>query len=125
MSERWKTLERTAAEKLGGRRIVEHWTLFQERPDVVVDDFRLIVDAKAHKAFSHHTLIDAVKEKYCTTPGDVPALVTKSARQNGEYVTVPLDFLSELLNRIRALPPTLAHTPRSAALPCADTPDPV
>lgn len=101
-SQRWKNLERTAAEVLGGTRVVEHWTLFRERPDVIVglrDGRRLVVDAKAHKAFSHHTLIDSVRKKYCR-PGDVPCLVTKSARQIGEYVTIPLSFLAELLNAL-------------------------
>jgi hypothetical protein len=100
-SKRWKTLERDTAEALGGRRVVEDWTLFKERPDVLVDDFRLVVDAKAYARFAHHALLDAVRRKYCQ-PGDVPVLVTKHAGQVGAYVTVPIDFLASLMNQVRS-----------------------
>jgi len=100
-SKRWKALERTAAEKLKGRRITEHWTLFRERPDVVVPDFRLVCDCKAYERFSHHTMLETVKEKYCG-PGDIPVLVSKSARQTGECITIPLDFFATLLDTLRS-----------------------
>lgn len=99
-SERWKALERIAAAKLGGERVVIPWDLFQQRPDCVVDDFRLVIDCKAHERFSHHSLLSAVREKYCS-PGDVEVLVTKHAGQVGEYATVPLDFFASLLNEVR------------------------
>lgn len=99
-STRWKSLERTAAEKLGGRRVVEPWNLFRERPDVVVSDLHLVAECKAFRAFRHHTILDRVRDKYCK-PGDQPVLITKSERQQGEYITLGLDFFSDLLNEIR------------------------
>ena len=98
-SDRWKTLEKHAADTLGGTRVVEDWTLFNQRPDVIVqlsDNRRMIVECKAYERFSHHTIIEGCKEKYCTGT-DVPALVSKAAGQVGEFITLPLDFVSELL----------------------------
>ncbi len=98
-STRWKNLERTAARKLRGKRIVRV-DLFEVAPDVLVDDFGIIVDAKAHKRFRHHALLDAVALKYCR-PGEVPCLVTKTDRQVGEYCTLPLDFVAAILDELR------------------------
>ena len=100
-SKRWKDLERLAAEALGGRRITEPWFLFRERPDVIVplaDGRRIVIDCKAYQRFAHHTLLEACQAKYCTG-ADVPALVTKHSGQRGAYITVPLDFMAELLKR--------------------------
>lgn len=99
-STRWKPLEREAATALGGVRVPRWLDFGMSAPDVIVEDFKIVVDAKAHKAFSHHTLIENVRTKYCE-PGEVPCLVTKAARQRGEFVTVPLDFLGRLLNELR------------------------
>lgn len=99
-STRWKTLEADTAESLGGCRVMEDWTLFRERPDVLVPDFRLVVDAKAYARFAHHSLLNAVQRKYCK-PGDVPALVTKHSGQVGSYTTIPTSFLACLLDAIR------------------------
>jgi hypothetical protein len=99
-SRRWKALEEKAASVLGGRRINRVWFEFEKAPDVLVPDFNLIVDAKAYRRFSHHGLLDTIREKYCQ--GDqVPALVTKAQGQRGEYVTVPMDFLGRLFDEIR------------------------
>ncbi len=103
-SKRWKALERDTATALHGRSITEPWQLFRERPDVVVDlphGRRLVIDAKAYQRFAHHTLLDAVREKYCE-PGDVAALVTKAAGQRGAYITLPLEFVAEILNHWRS-----------------------
>lgn len=110
-STRWKDLERAAADALGGERVVEHWTLFRERPDVIAplpDGRRLVVDAKAYKRFSLHTLLDAVRKKYCTA-NDVPALVSKHAGQSGAFVTLPLADFADLLDMARATSPTTAR----------------
>lgn len=98
-STRWKDLERKVADTLNGERVVEDWTLFKQRPDVIVqlhDNRRLIVECKAYERFSHHAIIEGCQTKYCTGT-DVPALATKAAGQVGEYITVPLNFISELL----------------------------
>lgn len=103
-STRWKTLERTAAAKLGGRRVTEPWCLFRERPDVLVDlpgGRRLIVDCKAYRRFSVHSMLEAIEAKYCAGANDIPVVVTKHERQAGECATVPLDFLAGLLAAVR------------------------
>ena len=97
---RWKALERTAAHKLGGQRVHRQWELFEVAPDVLVPDFKLVIDAKAYKRFSHHTLIEAVQRKYCR-PDEVPVLVTKAEGQTGEFATLPLDALANLLDEVR------------------------
>ena len=102
-SRRWAALEIATATALSGERVVEPWFLFNERPDVVATlpgGGRLVVDCKAYKRFSHHALLEAVQTKYCQ-PGDVPALVTKTPGQRGAFVTIPLEVLSGLLERIR------------------------
>ena len=63
-SERWKSLERTAARKLRGRRVIRRWDLFESAPDVVaIDGFPLVVDAKAYKRFAHHGLMQEIERK--------------------------------------------------------------
>jgi hypothetical protein len=99
-SQRWKELERTAARKLGGERVPRWLDFYQSAPDVLVADFGLVLDCKAHKRFAHHTRIDEVQRKYCE-PGEFPVFVTKSQGQRGEYATVPLDFLAGLLDELR------------------------
>jgi len=101
MSKRWKDLERTVAKALGGRRIVRE-DFFESAPDVVVDDFRIVCECKAHKRFSHHSLLDKSRDKYCR-PGEVPALATKAEGQRGAYITVPLEWLAAILNRVRQM----------------------
>ena len=106
-SRRWKVLEQATADALGGIRVTTPWFLFQERPDVVVvlpGGGRLICDCKAYRRFSHHSLLEAVQSKYCEA-GDVPVLVTKTQGQVGAFITVPLDFLAGLLDRIRQAEP--------------------
>jgi hypothetical protein len=100
-SERWKALEREAAETLHGRRVLRRWDLFETAPDVLVEDFRLVIDAKAYKKFAHHTLMATITRKYCG-PGETPVLVTKAERMRGAYATVPLEFLARLLDELRA-----------------------
>lgn len=97
-SARWKELERTAARKLGGRRV--HRRLFEKAPDVLVPEFGLIVECKAYAKFAHHTLIETAQGKYAE-PGETVALVTKAEGQRGEYVTLPLDYVASLLDQVR------------------------
>lgn len=99
-SQRWKSLERTAARKLRGERVVrEH--MFVKAPDGIVPDFGLIIECKAYRAFAHHTIIEDARRKYCRD-GEHVALVTKHAGQQGEYITLPLDFVAALLDEVRA-----------------------
>ena len=99
-SERWKTLERTAASKLSGERVPRWLDFGQSSPDVLVPDFKLVNDVKAHSRFSHHSLMENIERKYYAL-GEIPCLVTKAAGQRGEYVTLPLDTLADLLREVR------------------------
>lgn len=101
---RWKELERTAARKLRGERVPRWLDFSQSAPDVLaVEGFpALVVECKAYRRFSLHTILDTVRAKYCE-PGDVPVLVTKHEGQRGEYATVPLDFLADVMDEVRTL----------------------
>lgn len=99
-SERWKELERIAARKLCGERVPRWLDFGQSAPDVLVPDFGLVVDAKAHARFSHHSLMENIERKYCE-PHEVPVLISKHSKQVGEYATVPLDWLANLLGEVR------------------------
>lgn len=99
-SSRWKDLERTAAAKLGGKRVVRE-DIFEKAPDVLIPDFGLLVECKAYRRFKHHTLLDVSRRKYCHS-GEIAALVTKHSGQRGEYCTVPLDWLAGVLDEVRA-----------------------
>ncbi len=104
-STRWKALERSVAARLGARRH-PRWLNFGEvAADVyaVVGAYRLIVDCKAHRRFSHHSLMENIATKYCE-PGEIPVLVSKGAGQVGEYATIPFSFLAALLDEVRNQP---------------------
>ena len=90
-STRWKELERATAKALGGRRVLTPWQLFEERPDVVVEDAGLVVDCKAH-----HALLDDVQRRYCK-PGQTAALVTKAAGQRAPKHTAAIFSGAQLL----------------------------
>ena len=98
-SRRWATLEADTAAVLGGVRVVEDWTLFRQRPDALVDlpgGRRIVVDAKAYRKSAAHTLLDAVKKKYCQSENDIPLVVVKLPHQEAVAI-IPLDFLAGLL----------------------------
>lgn len=99
-SERWKALERCAAQKLGGRRIVRQ-DFFESSPDVEVPDLKILAECKAYKSFSFHKHM-AQAAKYCRD-GETPVLITKAANQVGEFATVSLDYFAALLDEIRAV----------------------
>ena len=96
----WQELEDTTAELLGGKKIVRDWSSFESAPDVEVPDFNLVCDCKAYQRFSHHTLLETCKRKYCGR-AEVPALVTR--RPSGRpVISLPLDYFAGLLSEIRA-----------------------
>lgn len=97
-SARWKSLERTAAEKLGGRRIVRV-DFFQSSPDVRLDDIPAICECKAYEKFAFHRHMEQAR-RYCRGR-EIPLLVTKEQGQIGEYITLPLDAFAALLNELR------------------------
>lgn len=97
-STRWKDLERTAAQKLRGRRIVRG-DFFQPSPDVRVDDIPGIVECKAYEKFAFHRHVEQAR-RYCRGH-EIPILVTKETGQIGEYVTLPLDAFAAILDELR------------------------
>lgn len=99
-SKRWKDLERTAALKLRGQRLVRQ-DFFESSPDVEVKDMKILAECKAYKRFSFHSHM-AQAAKYCRE-GETPVLITKSANQIGEFATLPLDYLAGLLDEVRTV----------------------
>ena len=110
----WEDLESDTAELLGGKRIVRDLASFESAADVEVHDFSLVCDCKAYQRFSHHTLLETCKRKYCGST-EVPALVTR--RPGGRAaITLPLDFFAGLLNDIRAARSVRSGADNSAAV---------
>lgn len=100
-SRAWANLETRAGDVLGGRRLPNtEWFKFIERPDVVVEDFGLIVDAKLRKAHRHHRLYHECKNHYCKE-GQEPVIVTAEHNDRQPLVVVSLSFLAGLLDTIR------------------------
>ncbi len=101
-SQQWKSLERAAAEALGGNRVLRGANFAVSDVDVLIPDLPFLkVDAKYRVKHAHHTFMAEIKAKYCTKPTDIPVLVTKSHNQVGAYATVPLAFLGALLDVYR------------------------
>lgn len=102
-SQAWKRAESAIAKALGGRRISRGDDFSRVDVDVVIDDMpELRVDSKYRQRHSHHTFVAEIVRKYCTEPNQVPVLVTKHARQESAFVTVPLEHYAFLLNVLRA-----------------------
>lgn len=98
----WKRLEKTVAEKLGGRRILRLTApapSYLSCPDVELPQFPgLKIDAKYRERWAHHSHLREIARKYCSEPEHEPILVTKEHGQHGAYVTVRLEFLARLLH---------------------------
>ena len=102
-SQSWKSLERGAAEALGGKRVVRA-DFGVSDTDVRIDDFpQLKIDAKYRAAWSHTSYLKEVAKKYAKKPGDIPLLITKQKRQHGAIVCLDLADFGRLLDRIRVL----------------------
>lgn len=104
-SQRWKALEKAAAAKLKGRRVHRRWDLFEPAADVLdIAGFpQFTADAKAYQRFSHHSLLETIRRKYCREGDKRPLLITKAEGQIGECVTMDLDVFADLLNEVRRL----------------------
>ncbi len=117
MKSAWRKLRDTAIEKLEGRPFRRRLDGKRGRApaDMRIDSWpQLVIDVKAFKRFGHHALM-AKLEQRCVRArpwmllgarvplSNVPVLITRHEGQRGEYVTVPLDFLAELLDITRGL----------------------
>lgn len=100
-SKAWKDLERQVAKTLRGKRISRGDDFSRSDVDVICEFRALKIDAKFRAKHGHHTFMNEIERKYCTKPGDVPVLVTKTPGQQGAYVTVPLDHYALLLDVAR------------------------
>ncbi|MBL94999.1 MAG: hypothetical protein CMF70_06810 [Magnetovibrio sp.] len=104
-SEAWKALERLAAKELGGTRITRGHNFAVSEPDVYIADFEhLKVDCKRRKqSFTHHTMLQGIKDKYCVSHDDVPVLITRNHGERGAVMSLYLKDGGALLNNIRTL----------------------
>lgn len=101
-SQSWKDLERFAAKRLKGDRVVRGGDFSKSDVDVVVDDFpRMRVDCKYRKAHAFHGLVEEIREKYCKDMGQFPVMVTRHKNGKNVYVTLDLESYAMLLDMIR------------------------
>jgi hypothetical protein len=100
----WKNWERKVAEKLKGKRVLRGNDFSKKSVDVKIKDFpTLKLDCKFRQKWAHHKFLAEIIRKYCTKPGDIPVLLTKTPRQIGGIVCIPLDAFAVLLDSIREL----------------------
>ena len=103
-SRAWADLEIRAADILRGQRDTRRWDLFLVKDDIHVPDFpELKIDAKYRQRHSFHSLLSDIRKKYCVSDGDIPVLVTRTARESDIYCTVPLEYFAGLLDAARVL----------------------
>lgn len=100
-SKAWRDLERLVAKAMRGKRISRGDDFSRSDVDVRCEFRALKIDAKFRAKHGHHTFVNEIIRKYCTKPGDVPVLVTKTPGQQGAYVTVPLDHYAKLIDLVR------------------------
>lgn len=102
MGKPWKELEKTAAAALGGVRINRANDYGVSDVDVVVPGFDFLrIDCKYRKSHAHHSLIEEIRTKYCTSKGQYPVLVTKHRSSRREYCTVDLVLFAALLKLLQ------------------------
>ena len=98
----WKNLERQSAKLLGGHRVLRGANFGISDLDVRLDDFpELKIDCKYRASHAHHTLLAEIRKKYCLGPSDIEVLITKHHRQDGAYVTIPIEFFAALIEERR------------------------
>ena len=94
----WKKMERTVAQKLGGKRIIlRAMDMGISVPDVEIASWpEAKIDCKYRShSWRHHTELATIREKYCKAPGDVAILVTRSRGESSECVTLSIeDFVA-------------------------------
>lgn len=100
-SQAWKDLERHAAARLKGRRVVRGGDFSVSDVDVIVEDFpALKVDCKYRKSHAFHALVEEIREKYCSG-GGAPVMITRHNRGKTVYATMDLELFAQLLDLIR------------------------
>jgi len=101
MSTAWKSLEKTTAKILKGRRIIRE-SYSQKSPDVALDDFPSFkIDTKRYKRFRAFSLYEEVKKRYCEKPGDETILVLRQHNKVTKLAVIDLNLLAKLLDFVR------------------------
>lgn len=101
-SQAWKALERLTASELKGRRVLRGADFAKSDVDVIIDEFGFLkADCKYRQKWAHHKFLEEIVEKYCTSKGDMPVLITKTPKQIGACVTIRLDHFGVLLDMLR------------------------
>ena len=90
----WKSLEKTAARKLGGQRVSRGADFSESAPDVLHDKFS--VECK-HRAKISQFLIDMMQQAAKYDGEKIPLGVLKQRRMKGELVFLWLDDFIKLL----------------------------
>ncbi len=102
MGKPWKELEKKTAEALGGVRINRSNDYGKSDVDVVIGDIpQLRIDCKYRSRHAHHSLMEEIREKYCSEPGTWPVLVTKHHRSHREYVSCDLALFASLVSLMK------------------------
>ena len=90
----WKSLEKTAARKLGGQRVSRGDDFSASLPDVLHDRFS--IECKHRKKISQF-LLDALKQAKDYAPEKTPLAVIKQKHMRGELVFLYLDDFIKIL----------------------------
>jgi hypothetical protein len=98
LSKPWKELEKRTAEALDGVRVNRAADYGESNVDVILPYCdRLRIDCKYRAKHAHHSLVEEIREKYCTEDGMWPVLVTKHRGSHREFVTIDLSLFAALL----------------------------
>lgn len=87
--------------ELGGTRINRAGDYGESNVDVVLPYApELRIDCKYRANHAHHSLVEEIRDKYCSGGRDWPVLVTKHRGSHREYVTVDLALFAALIRQL-------------------------
>jgi len=101
MSTAWKSLEKTTAIILKGKRIIRK-SYGEKKPDVKLKDFPSFkIDTKRYKRFRAFSLYEEVKKRYCKKSSDKTILVLRQHNKATKLAVIDLNLLAQFLDFIR------------------------
>lgn len=116
MGKPWKELEKKTAAALDGVRVNRAADYGESNVDVVLPYYGgLRIDCKYRAKHAHHSLVEEIREKYCTEDGMWPVLVTKHRGSHREYVTIDLSLFGSLLANAGKLSYNVVDEPEPAS----------
>lgn len=69
-------------------------------PDVIIHGAPHVkIDSKHRAAWGHHSYLLDIERKYCSNAEDIAVLVTHQKNHPGQFATVRLEVLAELIKR--------------------------